>query len=220
MYRNLRLTIFLIGLTLNSHPCLSFSIPTEELQFLKMYYTSKEMVYTTTRSIKPLSRVAENVTVITAKDIRKMGAHTLSEVLNQIPGIFVNFSRDFGATSFIYMQGAKNYHTLVLVDGIRWNILSERHAETNSIPVEIIERIEIIKGPASSSWGSSLGGVVNIITRHLDLNDSPAGTFWSTFGEKNTSDLRAGFTGRIDKGRYYLYAGKQDSDGLRGGAKI
>jgi len=95
-----------------------------------------------------------------------MNAHTVAELLNRVPGIFVNFHQDFGATSFFHIQGSDPRHVLVLLDGISWKFLSSGSVETNSIPVGIIERIEIIKGPASSAWGSSLGGIINIITRH------------------------------------------------------
>ena len=62
-----------------------------------------------------------------------MNAHTVAEVLNRIPGLFVNFSQDFGAASLIQTQGSEERHVLVLVDDVPWNFLSSGAAETNSI---------------------------------------------------------------------------------------
>jgi len=75
------------------------------------------------------------------------------------------YNQDFGTPSLLQIQGSERGMSslwLTASSGILWQ---SGAAETNSIPVDIIERIEIIKGPASSSWGSALGGVVNIITK-------------------------------------------------------
>jgi len=151
----------------------------EEMQLLQLYYRTDDLVVSPTRHLKPICQVAENVTVVTAKEIEAMNAHTVAEVLNRIPGLFISFNREFGTNSFIQVQGTEHYHTLVLVDGIRWNFLSDGGAETNTIPVGIIDRIEIIKGPASSSWGSSLGGVINIITKSLKNTTAAGGTIYT-----------------------------------------
>ena len=187
----------------------------EELQTLRLFYSDQELVVSPTRSPKPLSRVAENITVIKAKEIEEMNAHTVAEVLNRVPGLFIDFNQDFGATSLIQIQGSQQRHVLVLVDGIPWNFLSEGHAETNSLPVGIIERIEIIKGPASSAWGSSLGGVINILTREAGQAARPTGTIQAAFGERSTRDLSGQIAGLAGPVGYYLFAGRQDSDGLR-----
>ncbi len=187
----------------------------EEMQLLQLYYRTDDLVVSPTRHLKPICQVAENVTVVTAKEIEAMNAHTVAEVLNRIPGLFISFNREFGTNSFIQVQGTEHYHTLVLVDGIRWNFLSDGGAETNTIPVGIIDRIEIIKGPASSSWGSSLGGVINIITKSLKNTTAAGGTIYTAFGERNTQDVWAGYNGSLGKAGYYLFAGRQDSDGLR-----
>ena len=121
------------------------------MQILRLFYNEKDLVVSPTRYPKPISQVAENITVITAKNIEDMNAHTVAEVLNRVPGIFVNFNQDFGATSLFHIQGSWPRHVLVLLDGIPWNYLNSGSVETNSIPTGIIERIEIIKGPASSA---------------------------------------------------------------------
>ncbi|MFH0814218.1 MAG: TonB-dependent receptor [Pseudomonadota bacterium] len=187
----------------------------EEMQILQMFYKEKDLVISATRHPKPVSQVAENVTIITAKDIENMNAHTVADVLNRVPGLFISFNQDFGASSLLQIQGSEPRHVLVLLDGIPWNFLADGHAETNSIPVGIIDRIEIIKGPASSAWGSSLGGVVNIITKSAGTSARPEGTLRASYGERNTQDYRAAVSGKAGPVGYYLFAGRQKSDGLR-----
>ena len=187
----------------------------EEMQILRMFYRKADLVVSSTRNPKPISQVAENITIITARDIEAMNAHTIADVLERVPGLFINYTREFGAISLIQIQGSEQRHVLVLVDGVTWNYLSSGGAETNSIPVGIIERIEVIKGPASSAWGSSLGGVVNIITKAAGDTKKPGGSLIVSYGERNTQDYRAELSGRYGSLGYYLYAGHKESDGLR-----
>jgi len=187
----------------------------EEMEILQMYYKEEELVVTPTRYPKPISQVAENITVVTSKEIEEMNAHTVAEVLSRITGVFVDFAgQDFGSSALLRIQGSSERHVLVLIDGVAWNFLGGGNAETNSIPVGIIERIEIIKGPASSAWGSSLGGVINIITKATGNSDKPRGSISASYGEKNTQDYSAEVSGKTGPVGYYLFAGRQKSDGL------
>ncbi len=187
----------------------------EELQTLQMFYRQKDLVVSSTRYPKPISQVAENIAVVTAAEIEAMNAHTVAEVLDRVAGVFVNFNRDFGATSLIFIQASADRQVLVLVDGIPWNFLAGGNAETNSIPVGIIDRIEIIRGPASSAWGSSLGGVVNIITKPVGDTPRPQGRLRASYGKNRTQDYRAELAGKAGALGYFLFGGYQESDGLR-----
>jgi len=189
----------------------------EEMKILQMFYKEKDLVVSPTRHPKPISHVAENITVITAQEIADMNAHTVAEVLNRVPGLFINFSQgigSFGSSSLTHIQGSDQRHVLVLVDAVSWNFLASGAAETNSIPVGIIERIEVIKGPASSSWGSSLGGVVNIITKQAGSLEKPSGTISASYGKEKTQDYRAEVSGLTGPVGYYIFGGRQYSDGL------
>ncbi|MFA7403913.1 MAG: TonB-dependent receptor plug domain-containing protein [Pelobacteraceae bacterium] len=127
---------------------------------LLMFWEEKELyVQTATRSEKPITQVAENMTVITAKEIEAMNANTISEVLARVPGVFVDFSsNEYMSSAQLHIQGSESRHVTVLLDGMPVNLISGGNAETNFIPLRIVERIEIIKGAASSAWGSALGG--------------------------------------------------------------
>jgi len=206
---------FLLAMVWQSHR--SAAQLEEEMRILRMFYREKELVVSPTRHPKSISQVAENITVVSEKQIKEMNAHTVAEVLNRVPGLFISFAQglgSFGSTSLISIQGSEPRHVLVLVDGFPWNFLNSGAAETNSIPAGIIDRIEVIKGPASSAWGSSLGGVVNIITKPAGSSKKPAGSIRASYGEKNARDYRAEVSGRSGSLGYYLFAGSQDSDGL------
>ncbi len=181
---------------------------------LGLYLNADELVETASRYPKPISQVAENVTVITSEEIEAQHAHTLGEVLMQIPGLFITgFGDDFGSASAIFTQGSENRHTLIMIDGVRLNNASGGDALTNGLPLGIIKRIEVIKGPASSSWGSSLGGVVNIITKETGRGARPMGQTTASVGEKSTTEVSAQGAGTLGPLGYYLYGGDLETDG-------
>jgi vitamin B12 transporter len=186
----------------------------EERNFLLMYFKEEELVVETpTRSPKPVSQVAENVVVVTAADIELMNAHTLAEVLNTVTGVQVWMTGGPGQLAPGYIQGSEQRHVTVFIDGVALNNLGDNNVELGMIPVQNIEKIEIIKGPASSAWGSALGGVVNIITKS-GTSANQGGTLSASYGTKNTDDFRAGARGKEGRFGYYLTAGGLQSDGL------
>ncbi len=188
----------------------------EEMKILRMYYNEEELVITPTRTLKPLSQVAENMSIVTAEEIEAMNAHTVAEVLARVTGVFVEFfGQDFGSDASLHIQGSKDRHVLVLVDGVPWNLMANGKALINSIPVGIIKRIEVIKGPASSSWGSSLGGVINIVIKDTKDSPDPSGSLSASYGERNTHGNSEELSGKAGYLGYYVYAGNQSSDGLR-----
>lgn len=188
---------------------------TSDTNLMTMYFDDDILIEAATRTPKPITQVAENVTVITAAEIAAMNAHNLAEVLNLVTGVFVEFSgRDYAATSSTHIHGSAYEHVLVLLDGIRWGSVTADYAETQAIPLAIIKRLEVIRGPASSTWGSSLGGVVNIITRETGGTTTPAGTISAAVGEYGSYEYGAEVSGRIGTAGYFLYAGQQESEGI------
>ena len=188
----------------------------EEMEILRLFYTDKELVITSTRQPKPVSKVAKNVTIITKKDIEIMNAHNVGDILHRVPGIFLDlYSQDMGSPTFAQIHGSEQRQVLVMIDGMPINFHSEGYAELNSVPVDIIKKIEIIKGPASSSWGSSIGGVINVITKEPERSKKPKGYMRFSYGEKYTYDTGAQVSGTYKKLGYYLFAGRQGTDGMR-----
>jgi vitamin B12 transporter len=190
----------------------------EEKKFLLMYFKEEELeVISATRSLKSITRVAENIEVVTAADIELMGAHTVTDVLNTVTGVQIDWRGGIGSTILYSVQGSEFRHVAVFIDGVSITNMSDNGAQhLGFIPVQFIERIEIIKGPASSTWGSSLGGVINIITKPAAGIKTLNGTMSASYGEENTGDFRFEAHGKKDRFGYYLYAGRLQSDGLNG----
>ncbi len=169
---------------------------------------------TTSRFPRPASQIAENVTIITADDIARLNAHTLAEVLQTVPGVQMDFLRTPGTSAFFNIQGALNTTVLVLIDGIRQNEFTDNTARVGLIPVQQIERMEIVKGAASSAWGPALGGVINIITKSSDPERAAGGLVSASLGSHLTADSRAELSGTVNRFGYYLTAGNLRSNGL------
>jgi len=144
--------------------------PDEDLQTLGMFYDGNDLIVSATRNPKPISQTAENVTVITTAEIEMMGAHTLADVLNNVPGIQIDDRGSVGTFSGISIHGADMFNILVLQDGITLNFASDGSPDIAAIPVQHIERVEIVKGAAGSSlYGSdAANGVVQVFTKRGD----------------------------------------------------
>jgi vitamin B12 transporter len=190
-----------------------------EPESFDLYFEEGPGVIAASRYPKSLSRIAENVTVINSAEIEDANVHTLAELLDRVAGVFVSFNgHDFGSSATLPIHGDSSYHnhhTLVLLDGIKLNYNSSGTAETNSIPIGIIDRVEVVKGPASSAWGSALGGVINIITKEAPISGRSRSSAHLSYGEADSYDLRAEIGGGTDRAGYYLYGGAMASDGLR-----
>lgn len=163
---------------------------------------------------KPTSQTAENITVVTADEIKAINAHTLSDILSTVPGIQLESSRTPGSVAYLRVQGSPFNHIQVMIDGVPFNNLGDNFSDIGLIPARIIERVEIIKGAASSSWGQALGGVINVITKAPDRERSVGGSVSSSFGERRTSDSGVELSGSLGKVGYYLSGGYSGSKGL------
>ncbi len=213
---------FAVLILYSMFPAVSFAdISEEEKNFLSMYFTEEELqVVSSTRSIKSISHVAENMTVITAKDIERMNARTLADVLNTVNGVQVAFAPTTpGNNATVFIQGSDERHVTVLIDGIMQNNLGNNQCDVGMIPVQMIEKVEIVKGPASSTWGSALGGIVNVITKN-PTDNGLHGMASVSYGTRNTEDYRVEINGKTGDLGLYLTAGGIHSDGLRFGSAV
>ncbi len=189
----------------------------ERLEEFRSNFDEDELIEAPTRYLKPLGYTADDVTVVTAREIRAMNAHNVGEILNRVPGLFGNmFNHQFGNVSFFSVHGAEPRSVLLLIDNIEVNYLSEGAGETHWIPVQIIDRIEIIRGQASSAWGSALAGVINIVTKRPRDPDGPRGFISGSAGKNQTGDYRLELSGR-GRLNYYLFAGFKGTKGLMEG---
>ncbi|MCJ7499097.1 TonB-dependent receptor [bacterium] len=127
-----------------------------------------EVVVTATRLETPDEKVASSVTVITAQEIEASGVNSVSEILNTVPGLDIFRLGGVGQQSSVLLRGADPAHLLVLVDGFAVNDPGSPKGTFNwaHMMAENIERIEVLRGPQSTLYGSdAMAGVINIITK-------------------------------------------------------
>lgn len=177
-------------------------------------YQLEEIVVTATRRSAPAQDLAADITVIGRKELENMPASTVAEVLQYIPGVYVEFSGGIGGPAAARIQGSEVRHTAVYIDGVPLNILANPFTDLSGLPVGNVERIEVYKGAASSAWGSALGGVINIITRDPDPNRRFAADVTVSGGEADTWKRRGSAGGVIKDFGYFLSVTRDQSDGF------
>lgn len=210
------LLIFLLVLIVAAAlPVWAFAGDEEDMSMLHLYYEDKDLLLSVTRNPVPASNIAEDVTIVTAEEIEAMNAHTLTDVLSHVTGLQVEMRGGPGAAANVLVQSSSFNHFLFMLDGVTQNNIASNYPDFGAMPVQNIERIEILKGPASSSWGSALGGVINIVTKSPRDDVKFSGTLSASNGEKNTGDYRGEASGTLGKVGYYISGGRLTTDGLR-----
>jgi outer membrane receptor for ferrienterochelin and colicins len=145
--------------------------PTEDLSKLNLEDLMNITVYTASKRVQNSSDAPSSVTVITADEIQKFGYRSLADILDSVRGFYVTYDRDY---SFVGVRGFgrlgdSNNRLLVLIDGhrINDNVFGQPYLGTEFlVDVDMIERVEIIRGPSSSLYGAdAFFAVINVITR-------------------------------------------------------
>ena len=125
-----------------------------------------EIVVTGTRIPEELSRTPVAATVITRAEIEQKQARTVADLLRDQAGVDVSLTGQPGGNTSIFLRGANAGHTLVIVDGVRVNRPFDNSFNFANLPTDSIERVEILRGPQSTIYGSdAMGGVINIVTK-------------------------------------------------------
>lgn len=169
------------------------------------------VIVTATRTPTAASETLAAVTVIDREEIERSQANDVADLLRYTAGIDVARSGGPGSQTSIFVRGGESDHTLVLVDGVRVNPSTAGGAAVQNIAPEMIERIEIVKGPRSTLYGSdAIGGVINIITRA----GSNGADVSLRGGSDNTREVK-GNVSYSDKGNSAsLYAQYSSTDGI------
>ncbi len=127
------------------------------------------------------------ITVITQDDIKLTGASNLTQVLQAVPGVYIRHNY-FGFRPLIHMRGTHGRQTLLMVNGISMrDLVSSFGLFWKGLPVSIIERVEVIRGPASAVYGADAGsGVINVITKTASkIQGNEVGAQISSFNTQN-----------------------------------
>ncbi|WP_373273677.1 TonB-dependent vitamin B12 receptor [Pseudomonas taiwanensis] len=176
--------------------------------------TLDEQVVTATRSERPVRASLAASTVIDREEIERSQARSVPELLQKVPGVTLSNNGGPGKNTTVFLRGSESDHVLVLIDGIKVGSVSAGITAFQDLPVELIERIEVVRGPRSSLYGSeAIGGVIQIFTRKGG-KDGAKPWFSAGYGTHDSYEGSAGVSGGDDKGWYNLGVSSQDTDGI------
>jgi len=152
---------------------------------------------------QPIQSAPAIASVITARDLQTLGVQTMNEALETVPGLHVSYA-NFGLTPRYFIRGiasARNPETLVMVNGVSMTSLwlGDRLPAWQGVPVDAIERIEIIRGPGSALYGAdAFAGVINIITKGPDdVHGGQASLSHGSFDTTRATLLQGGMLGPV-----------------------
>jgi outer membrane cobalamin receptor len=176
-------------------------------------YYLDEIVVTATRYKMTLKDLSATVSVVTEKDIEALNLHNSTDVLGLLPGVFIHKTGNFGRADVdIRGIGDRGRSVMVLIDGRPVKMGLYGCTVTHSLPMDNVERIEVVRGPASVLYGSdALGGVINIITK--TPREKYEGDIIASYGNCNTQQYRLRTGGNLDKLHFYVTGDYRVSDG-------
>ena len=149
-----------------------------------------------------------SIETIEKSQIERMQANTLSEVIENISGVVVQKSGTVGGTHQVSIRGSSPKHVLILLDGQKINPSGSGVADLNTIPLEMVEKIEILKGGQSAIYGAdALGGVINIITLPQKRKEPSRLTLGNHWGKWNTEIFSSSFSNTFFEKLYVKFAG-------------
>lgn len=176
--------------------------------------TLQQQVVTSTRTEQAASASIAALTVIDRQQIERSQAQSVPELLQRVPGISLVNNGGPGKSTALYMRGSNSNHVLVLIDGIKVGSVTSGGAALQDLPVELIERIEVVRGPRSSLYGSeAIGGVIQIFTRKGDGQGTKP-FFSAGYGTHDSYQGSVGVSGGAGNGWYSLATSSADGDGL------
>lgn len=174
-----------------------------------------DMVVTATRSESAKNTLATATTVYTRADIERLQVQTLPDLLRGSTGIDVTQSGGMGKLTGVFMRGTNSDHLLVLVDGIKMGSVTAGTSPFEFIPLDQVDRVEIIRGPQSSLYGSeAIGGVIQIFTRKGSQTDKPSISLDAGGGSYHTHKESGNISGKWGNNWYSLGASNLDTEGF------
>lgn len=191
----------------------------EKTQEVTPVLTMEEVVVTATRSAEPVNEIPSNITVITAEDISSSGATSIVEVLEKKANLHMRTFSGNPSQAKIDLRGSGGDNPfgkiLVLLDGRRLNRLDMASVNWVQIPLQNIEKIEVVRGANSVMYGdAAVAGVIQIITRKGAVEPQP--DFSLVFGENSYHEERVGVAGATGKLSYSVSGENHSTDGWRG----
>lgn len=173
----------------------------------------QHVVVTANRIPVPIEQSLADVTVIGSEEIARAGQSTLAELLSRQPGIEIETNGGIGATANLHLRGNNSQSVIVLIDGLRVSSATLGTTSWNMIQTNLIDRIEIVRGPASSLYGSDgVGGVIQIFTKKGQEGLHPSVSVG--IGSQDTRQVTASLNGGNANTRYALGVSSLNTDGI------
>ena len=192
---------------------LALSSAFASLAFAQTTPALPETVVTATRVATRADQLTSEVIVVDREAIERSAGRTLPEVLARTASVQLYSNGGRGKTAGVFIRGTESRHTILLIDGVRYGSATLGTPAWDNIPVDMIERIEVLKGPASALYGpDAAGGVVQIFTRRGTQGFSPFAAV--TLGSNSYRELSAGLSGGQDNVRYALGVSHTDDKGF------
>jgi vitamin B12 transporter len=171
------------------------------------------VVVTATRTARTANASLASVTVIDRSDIDRLQAVSVPDLLRGVQGLQVSNSGGPGKVTDIYTRGTSADHTLVLIDGVKIGSATTGTTAWQDLPIDRIERIEVVRGPRSSLYGSeAIGGVIQIFTRKGGGAFKPSLSLGG--GSYRSANASANLSGGGDSGWWSLGGSYQDTEGF------
>ncbi len=171
------------------------------------------IVITASRTAETVDESLAPVTVITREAIERLQAQSVQDLLRALPGVGVVNNGGPGKTTSVFLRGTESDHVLVLIDGVRVGSATLGTTAFQDIPVDQIDRIEIVRGPRTSLYGSeAIGGVIQIFTRKGGGALRPF--FALGGGSYRTYSASSGLSGGGTRGWFNLSVGGLDTAGF------
>lgn len=177
----------------------------------------EEVVVTASRLEEPEAETTSAVTVITAEEIERLNVQLVPEVLSRVADLNLSQNGGKGTLAEALLRGGAPKHTLVMIDGVKVNSPTTGGVDFSSLSVDDIERIEIVKGPQSTMYGSeAMAGVINIITKKG--KGKPKVTLSAEGGSFGTYKPSVSLSGGTERLNYRLTGSYFHTDGISSAA--
>jgi vitamin B12 transporter len=169
-------------------------------------FPAQDLVVTVSSEAIPVSASAASVTVVSAEQIRQSGTRDVSDILRQVPFLHMQRAGGQGGLTTVFIRGAKENLVMVMIDGVPVNDVTNNLGgafDFSTLSIDNIERIEIVRGPLSSLYGSeAIAGVINIISRQNE--NTPSVAINAEGGNFATAEFGTSIVGRFKRFDYAL----------------
>ncbi|MDG1730809.1 MAG: TonB-dependent receptor [Algibacter sp.] len=174
----------------------------------------QEVIINSTRIDLPFKENSRTIDIISSEDIKNSATTNVADLLQQVAGVDIRRRGTAGSQADVYIRGGSFDQTLLLIDGIKMDDAQTGHHTMNAaLPIEVIERIEIIKGPAARVFGqNAFTGAINIVTKKQVKNSVSTNLETGSFGQLNGSVT---IGSELENSSHIIHVGKLTSEGYR-----